>query len=154
MTRADPISERRVEMARKVYVDTGAFLALLRPTEAQHRRVRAHFDRLRAQRDLLVTSDAVVAETATRLRYDAGLPAALAFRDAIAGSSRAGGLVVRESDPGLRSAAFDVMARYDGLVLSYADCVGAALARREHVAAVIGLDTDFTVMGFPLEPTS
>ncbi|MGQ0679325.1 MAG: hypothetical protein ACT4OM_06700 [Actinomycetota bacterium] len=44
------------------------------------------------------------------------------------------------------------MARYADLRLSYADCVGAAVCREANVASVLGLDGDFRVLGFELEP--
>lgn len=65
------------------YVDTGAFLALLRSDDRDHERMAAVFRGLRQERAVLLTCEAVVAETATRLRYDAGLRLALAFRSAL-----------------------------------------------------------------------
>ncbi|HET8620807.1 MAG TPA: PIN domain-containing protein [Acidimicrobiales bacterium] len=135
---------------RVVYVDSGAFIALLRRKDQQHDRVAKHFVRLRQAGDRLVTSDAVVSETATRLRYDVGLDAALAFRRLLdaAGSQ----LAVHDSDARTRGAAFDLMAGYADLRLSYADCVGGVVARAMRAAAVFGLDGDFRVLGFAVEP--
>lgn len=137
---------------RTVYVDTGAFIALLWRRDRAHERVRTHLERLRADGDLLLTSEPVVAETATRLRYDAGLPAALAFRRALEQALAGGQLRIRDGDARLRDAAFEVMAQYADLRLSYADCVGAAVARESRCGAVFGLDEDFRAMGFSLEP--
>ena len=44
------------------------------------------------------------------------------------------------------------MGQYDGLSLSYADAVGAASARSRGAEAVLGLDSDFRVLGFRLLP--
>ena len=137
---------------RTVYVDTGAFIALLWQRDAAHHHAREHLLRLRRERARLVTSDAVIAETCTRLRYDAGLPRTLAFRDFLQEAADSAALTIRESDAGLRQSAFELMARYHGLTLSYADCVGAAVAREVSAAAVFGLDNDFRVMGLNVEP--
>lgn len=137
---------------RTIYVDTGAFIALIWRRDRAHGSVRDHFLRLREARDLLLTSDAVIGETVTRLRYDAGLKAVLAFRNIIEEAVASGGLVVRDGDAPLRAAAFEVMERYPSLSLSYADVVGAAVGREARVDAVFGLDNDFRVMGFTLEP--
>jgi predicted nucleic acid-binding protein len=137
---------------RRVYVDTGAFLALALRRDQHHERVAGHLRRLREERADLVTCEPVLAETATRLRYDDGLTAALRFRDFLDAATGAGLLRVRESDAGLRSEAFAVMARFDGLPLSFADAVGSAVAREVRAACVFGLDADFAVMGFALEP--
>lgn len=135
---------------RTLYVDSGAFIALIRKKDRQHERFREHFQRILGEGVQLVTSDAAISETCTRLRYDVGLEAALAFRKILAGAT--GRLAVRESDPRLRSAAFEVMALYADLKLSYADCVGAAVAREAKVSGILGLDEDFRVLGFNLEP--
>ncbi len=44
------------------------------------------------------------------------------------------------------------MERYADRSLSFADCVGAVTAREARAAAVFGLDADFAVLGFALEP--
>jgi predicted nucleic acid-binding protein len=102
--------------------------------------------------DVLLTSNLVVSETATRLRYDAGLDAALAFRDLLEAAVDAGRLIVRHSDAELDARAWDVLARYPGLTLSFTDCIGAVTATEGRAAAVFGLDNDFRVLGFTLEP--
>ena len=138
---------------RTVHVDTGAFIALLWSREGPPGPSGgARYGQLKEERARLVTSDPVIAETATRLRYDAGLDAARTFGAVIRDAAAAGTLVVRESDDDLRLRAFAIMTRYDGLALSYADCVGAAVATETRADAVLGLNHDFRVMGFTLEP--
>lgn len=137
---------------RLLYVDTGAFIALIWTRDQDHGRMRAHFQRLRSDGVDLVTSEPVVAETATRLRYDAGLAAAQAFHAILQDATGAGSLRIVESDPELRRLTFGWMRRFDGLRLSYADCFGATVAEQQRVDAVLGLDDDFRVLGFALEP--
>ncbi len=136
---------------RTVYLDTSAFLALVVARDRDHARVLSHIRRLRAERARLLTSDPVLAETVTRLRYDEGLPTVLRFRDLLARAVDRG-LDVRKSSPELRSGALDVLARHDGLRLSYTDAVGAVIALQMRVDAVCSLDADFTVLGFAVEP--
>ncbi len=114
--------------------------------------MRAHYERLREQGDALLTSNLVLAETATRLRYDAGLARALAFRDLVGEAERRGSLTVRRVDGELEVKAWALMEQYAGLTLSFADCVGAVTAREASAAAVFGLDRDFLALGFALEP--
>jgi predicted nucleic acid-binding protein len=101
---------------------------------------------------VLLTSNLVVSETATRLRYDAGLPAAIAFRELLEAAVEAGRLIVRHADAELDARAFDLMARYPDLNLSFTDCIGAVTASEGRAAGVFGLDNDFRVLGFALEP--
>jgi predicted nucleic acid-binding protein len=100
----------------------------------------------------LLTSNLVLAETATRLRYDASLRSALAFRVVIDEALAVGRFTVRYADPELDAEAWQLMERYDSRALSFADCVGAVTARQGGAAAVFGLDDDFSVLGFALEP--
>jgi predicted nucleic acid-binding protein len=137
---------------RQLYVDTGAFIALVYSRDQAHPAMSTHFRQLRAQGARLITSDPVISETVTRLRYDAGLAVAQAFAALAGRAITQGTLVVRESDPGLREAAFGVLERFADLPLSYADAVGAAVAAERGGIAVFGLDNDFRVMGFVLEP--
>jgi predicted nucleic acid-binding protein len=44
------------------------------------------------------------------------------------------------------------MAKFSERSLSFVDCVGAVTAREGRAAAVFGLDADFSVLGFALEP--
>lgn len=137
---------------RRVYVDTGAFIALMSRRDQDHERVTAHFRALRAARDVLLTSDPVIGETVTRLRYDAGLAAVARFRDVVGEGVARAHLHIYDSGPELRADALRQMHRFDSLVLSYADAVGAVVARRARADAVFALDHDFRIMGFAVEP--
>ena len=137
---------------RVVHVDTSAFIALIWSRDRAHESVRAALADLRREGARLVTCDPVVGETATRLRYDAGLDATLRFHELIQQAVTVGQLEVVESSPELRTAAFELMGRYDGLSLSYADAVGAATAHARDATHVLGLDHDFRVLGFQLVP--
>jgi predicted nucleic acid-binding protein len=114
--------------------------------------VRDHYAKLREEGATLLSSNLVIAETATRLRYDAGLPAALAFRALIEQAVDAGLLGLRYADAELDARAWELMEQYAALTLSFTDCVGAVTAREARAETVFGLDADFTRLGFALEP--
>jgi predicted nucleic acid-binding protein len=114
--------------------------------------VREHYRKLAQSSDALLTSNLVLAETTTRLRYDAGLRAAVAFRALVDEAVGGGRLTVRYADAELDARAWDVMEQYADRALSFVDCVGAMTAREARAAAVFGLDADFSVLGFALEP--
>ena len=137
---------------RAVYVDTGAWIALAYRRDRAHKKISRHFARLRADGDLLVTSDPAIGETVTRLRYDAGLAAALTFRQILEEAVTLQTLRIRDTDADLRRRALKLMERHGDLRLSYADCVGATVARQINADAVFGLDNDFRILGFVVEP--
>ena len=137
---------------RAVYVDTGAWIAVAYRRDRAHKRMSRHLAKLRADGDLLVTSDPAIGETVTRLRYDAGLTAALAFRQTLEEAVTLQTLRIRDTDADLRRRALKLMERHGDLRLSYADCVGAAVARQINAETVFGLDNDFRILGFVVEP--
>lgn len=139
-------------MSRLLYVDTSAFIALLYERDHWHAQVSAHLRKLRADADRLVTSEPVISETVTRLRYDTGLTRVTAFRVLLDRAVAQGSLVIRDSDEQLRRSAFVLLEQFEDLRLSYADAVGAVIARERRVDGVFGLDHHFRIMGFALEP--
>lgn len=75
------------------------------------------------------------------------------FRVLVEEAVVSGTLDVRYTDAELDAKAWDVMQRYGDQSLSFVDCAGAVTAREGRASAVFGLDRDFTVLGFTLEPT-
>jgi uncharacterized protein len=137
---------------RLFYVDTGYLLALALRRDRHHAAATAHFRSLRKAPAALVTTDMVLGETFTRLRYDGGVKVLRNFREVLDRVEAAGTLRVQESSPGLRERALDLVEQYDTRPLSYADAAGAVLARQLGVDAVLGFDDDFRMLGLVLEP--
>jgi uncharacterized protein len=137
-----------------VFVDTGGWLALLRRDDRMHERARRFYGRLVADRARLLTTNYVVDETATRLRYDAGLGAALAFRAALDRSTAGGGLRIAWIDPKLEREGWDVFGQHADVALSLTDAVSAVVARRAKVRQVFGFDADFRALGFDVQPST
>ena len=137
---------------RLLYVDTGYLLALTLRRDRHHGAATGHFRSLRQAPVVLLSTDAVLGETFTRLRYDAGVKAVRTLRDALDQVQAAGTLRVQESGPDLRARALDLIEQYDSRALSYADALGAVVARQAGVDAVLGFDDDFRILGLALEP--
>jgi predicted nucleic acid-binding protein len=135
-----------------VFVDTGAWIALLRRDDTKHADAARGWKRLLRDRARLVTSSFVVSESATRLRYDAGLPAALAFRDRIEQAGDRGLLRVVWVDEEIAGAGWGVMERYADLALSLTDATSAAISTRLRIVDVFTFDADFRPMGFSVYP--
>jgi predicted nucleic acid-binding protein len=135
-----------------VFVDTGAWIALLRKDDAKHMDAARGWARLLRDGARLITSSFVVSESATRLRYDAGLPAALAFRDRIRQAVDRGLLRVVWIDEEVADEGWGVLERYADLALSLTDATSAAIATRLRITDVFTFDADFRPMGFTLHP--
>ena len=53
-----------------IFVDTGAWIAISNPKDQHHREVISIYNDLRDREIQLLTTDYVIDETVTRLRYD------------------------------------------------------------------------------------
>lgn len=135
-----------------VLVDTGAWIALLSATDQYAPRARERYEELAAAGVRLVTTNYVVDETATRLRYDAGIAAALAFRDMLAASVVARRLRVVWIDQALERAAWQLLEQYRDVGLSLTDATSAAVAAKLRIPEVFGFDSDFEALGLLVLP--
>jgi len=92
--------------AVKLFVDTGAWVALLASGDVHHAHAREAFAELRSRNALAVTSNYIVDETVTWLRMRARYADAAVFRDIIARSEESNRLHQRRS--GCRAEAADM----------------------------------------------
>jgi hypothetical protein len=93
-----------------------------------------------------------VDETATRLRYDVGLAAALRFRDTLAEAGRAERLRIVWVDRTIEARAWDILEKYADLALSLTDGTTAAVARAQRIREVFGFDDEFAALGLIVAP--
>jgi predicted nucleic acid-binding protein len=133
-----------------VYVDTGAWIALLNGRERLHTRAVAVYASLADEGTRLVTSSDVIDETATRLRYDVSLAAALDFRDAVAKAEKSRLLRVLQVDASTQHKAFALWEKFPKVTLSLTDATSAVLARSLSIKTVFSFDADFRALGFTL----
>jgi predicted nucleic acid-binding protein len=86
---------------KRVFVDTGAFFAVLIPEDLHHERARAIFARASKEGWQLVTTNIVVIETHALLlnRAHGGRPSALAFLDVIESDTTSNVYVSRTKPP-------------------------------------------------------
>ena len=66
-----------------IFVDTGAWIAILNPNDQHHREAIAIYRDLQQQKTRFLTTDYVIDETATRLRYDTNHSLAVMFLEHI-----------------------------------------------------------------------
>lgn len=135
-----------------IFIDSGGWIALLNRTERLHPAARDYYAERVAERERFLTTNYVVDETATRLRYDAGLEAALSFRAALERAVRARRLRVAWIDTRLEREGWGILQRYADIDLSLTDATSVVVARRAKVREVFGFDRDFLALGFDLQP--
>ena len=126
----------------RVFVDTGAWYALVDQADADHEAARGWFE---ANRPPLVTTDYALHETIALLRVELGHAPAATFGEQLRGSRLARLVTVRPDD---HEAAWAIFKKCDDQVLSFTDCRSFAVMKRLGLRRAFTVDSDFRTMGF------
>ena len=135
-----------------VFVDTGAWVALALRKDRRHLEASRHFQELLAERVGLVTSNYVLSETLTRVRYDGGHQAAVMVSQIVDEAQERKRLSVKWVGPEIETEAMDIFVRYSDQAFSVTDCTSFVICKELRISRVFSFDKDFSVMGFEVEP--
>ncbi|MFQ6101075.1 MAG: type II toxin-antitoxin system VapC family toxin [Anaerolineae bacterium] len=132
-------------MSRELFVDTGAWLAILDPRDKYHQVAVTFYREALAHYSRLLLTNLVVAETYINVLRNAGYHKALSFLDIVEQSSA---VQCVWSDQKLEARARDILRRYDNQDFSYADAVSFALMQQRELTDAFAFDHHFSVVGF------
>jgi predicted nucleic acid-binding protein len=134
---------------RKVFVDTGAFVALRNRAEQEHEAARAALESLVSDRIPLFTSNYVFAETYAALLVRVGRAEAIEWGRRF----RAGEAIeVIRVDETVEEDAWSILESHDDKPWSYVDATSFALMHREGIEAAFAFDRHFAQRGLVLIP--
>jgi uncharacterized protein len=133
-----------------IFVDTGAWIALLDERDGFHRKaIAVQSDLVHGVHGRLVSTDYVLDEAATYLRMH-GPPRALgAFRGVL---ERSKSVEVVWTSPERFWAAWDLLDAHQDKSWSLTDCVSFLTMRALDIGRAFGFDADFRQAGFELLP--
>mgnify|MGYP000863674131 FL=1 len=137
---------------RAVFVDTSGWLALIVRNDQYHKNATAYYQRLRSDQMPLVTSDYVLDETLTRLRYDAGLRIAIKAKAAIDKAEELNLLSMQWVDDVTVAQAWELFAKYQDQGISFTDCTSWSICQRLGIEEVFAFDRHFYLMGLTIGP--
>ncbi|MEW6183572.1 MAG: PIN domain-containing protein [Bacillota bacterium] len=126
----------------KVFVDTGAFIALTDKRDRFHEAAKAFYLSV-SKRASLVTTLLVVAETYTWLRYHGDFNLALRFLKAVEKASESGILAVIYPDEAICEKGRAVLEKYRDQKLSYTDATSFAVLKKLQISDVFGFESHF-----------
>ena len=134
---------------RRVFVDTGAFVALRNQGEREHEAARAALSELVAAHTQLLTSNYVFSETYTALLVRAGREEAIRWGRRF----RAGEAIemVRIDEP-IEQEAWSILESHADKRWSHVDATSFALMEREGIAEAFAFDHHFAQRGLTLVP--
>ena len=117
-----------------------------------HRVAAAFAKRLSDSKTPLLTTNYVLAEALTRIRYDNGQSRALAFETLVHEMISGGQLSMAWITASIHEEAMKLFRQYSDHEFSVVDCSSFVVARRKRVREVFGFDHDFATMGFSIVP--
>ena len=133
-----------------IFVDSGAWIALSYPRDRHHDNAVVIFHDLVQQSTQFLTTDYVIDETVTRLRYDFSHSGAVEFFNFIESTKDTGILTVVEIDSLLFRAAEQLFRQYDDVKLSFTDCTSFAICQQHNISEAFAFDQHFLMMGITL----
>lgn len=127
-----------------VFIDTGAFKALIDEKDEFHTRVKNIWDRLRNNDSMLVTSNYILNESFTLIRKRCGINTVKNFRDYLAHSGMSIKIVRVMVDDEKNAWQWFVQPISD---LSFTDCVSISMMERLGIKEVVSFDKHFRRFG-------
>jgi hypothetical protein len=134
-----------------VFVDTGGWMACADRSDPAHLACMAARDDALVSGRILITTDFVVAETLTLIRFRLGLAAAHAWWQQLDGSTR---LRWERIENDRFERARHLFFQYRDKDLSFTDCTSFAIMRELRLTTVITTDRHFRQVGFDVLPAT
>jgi predicted nucleic acid-binding protein len=134
---------------KSLFVDTAGWMACADAADPDHEAARAARDDWLEREGLLITSDYIIDETLTLLRFRLGLRAAEEWWHGIAGSRRVVQELVHEERA---ERARHIFFRYQDKDFSFTDCTSFALMRELRIREALSMDKHFRQAGFQMLP--
>ncbi len=134
------------------FVDTGGWIAMAVVRDQFHEHAASYYREISGKKIPLITSNYVLAETYTRIRYDDGHAKAIKFHSLIQEAIKVGKLHVVWVTPAIHQEAWDIFEDFADQEFSFVDCTSFVIASHAGVKEAFGFDEHFNTMGFTLRP--
>lgn len=135
-----------------VFIDTSAWLAIATKTDQNYSIAAAEYTKLLNEKVILVTTDYILTETITRIRYDSGHKEAVKFYQIIKEAQVLKVLLINWINPKIWQDAWQIFAKYNDRKFSITDCTSFIAAKQLKIKKVFAFDDDFKTMGFWIIP--
>ena len=133
-----------------IFVDTGAWIAISNSKDQHHHEAVAIYNRIQQQKGHFLTTDYVIDETATRLRYDTNHSLAVMFLERIEQLVEIDILTLIEIDKDVFGKAIALFRQYDSARLSFTDCTSFVVCEENNIHEAFAFDQHFSMMGIDL----
>lgn len=131
---------------KKLFIDTGAFLAKEIKRDQHHSEAAAGWRHLADLPEILYTSEHCIDESATLLARKTNY----AFAAGWGADLLASGITILRAEPDDWEYSFRLMQKYADQGISFTDCLSFALMKRNRIRLVFGFDHHFSAAGFSI----
>ena len=136
-----------------VYVDTGGWVAYFDQSDRFHPLITSYVQTTLIQEaDRLVTSDYVLDETVSYLRYHVSHTTALTAFRTLSALAQAHRLTMLEINREIRVRAGQILEQFRDQTFSFTDCTSFALCEAHHIQHAVTVDKDFVIFGLIILP--
>ncbi len=140
-------------MTQPLFVDTGGWVAYFDKSDKDHTAFKDCLSRVvTGTAWLLHTSDYVIDETATSLRYHTNHATACVALDNFRDLAVAGLLLCHSINQTLLKRAEGIFRQYKDQAFSFTDCTSFALCQVHNIRHVATVDSDFHIFGLLIVP--
>ena len=131
----------------RLFVDTSAWLALNDRNDQHHNKATAKSAEIKRQKIELITSEYIIDESITLIRYRVSHKAAVIFGDSLINSSIVRIIDVTGED---RIKAWEMFKKYEDKEISFTDCISFVLMKNLKLHKAFTFDEHFKQMGFEI----
>jgi len=132
---------------RRVFIDTGAFIAVTYQRDQYHRKAGVILQEIIRNKVIPVTTNLIVAETYSFLRYNVNYPAAIGFLEKIKNAEAIEKIEVIYATSEIEREALQILRKYSDQALSYVDAVSfAVLARNPDLKDIFAFNGHFHLL--------
>lgn len=135
-----------------IFIDTWAWYALVDTTDSDHPVAQLALEELLEGDYTFVTTNFVIAETVTLIRYNLHHQAAIEFHTRLQQLIDDGLVEFVRVDEAQESVAWQIFEKYKDQDFSYIDCTSFAVMRAHKLTHAFTADHHYDVMGFSLVP--
>ena len=128
-----------------LFVDTGGWIAMAVIRDQYHTQAASFYQEFSKQHLPFITSNYVLTETYTRIRYDDGHDKATRFHSLIQQTVKIRKLHIEWVTPGIHEKAWAIFEDYADQDFSFVDCTSFVIARHAGVKEVFGFDEHFSI---------
>jgi len=135
----------------KIFIDTGGFIALIHKRDPRHE-IAIYYYTTTIEKSRFFTTNMVISETYTWLRYHTSHSIAVKFLDILEKSAENNELKIIQVDATAEEKAKQILRKYSDQDFSYVDATSFVIMELLNIDHVFGFDSHFHMFGKNLEP--